>query len=370
MLPVDEATRAKVAELTYLETSIGRTGLLAIQPMCHMSHKDLWQLYMLQKWRSLDAPAELSTSAHRRAGRMWLGRKDSNPRMPESKSGALTNLATPQQRKLCARTYALIVRGIRLGHQANAANGCRASVLATKPCMVAGRASTAALRFGFGGKGRKHTAARTRHPRKPRALAQTLRVPPPRPEIAQPLSAADRSGHNPRKRRSIFADAVSRVNSGAAKIDAVPTENGGHDYRYPQRRQRYRNQALADAARERGSGAEKKGNVGAQRETDPHEVRARQTCAPELVEREQHRRGVGTAPAQPPAQWNALGHSNVDALRPTGRRLRAVAARTTRSSCGATPFNSVVRAIAPSSRQVSVIMSPTSSATSSVSSKW
>src|SRR5690606_18855378 len=29
--------------------------------------------------------------------RKWLGRKDSNPRMPESKSGALTNLATPQQ---------------------------------------------------------------------------------------------------------------------------------------------------------------------------------------------------------------------------------------------------------------------------------
>jgi protease PrsW len=47
--PVDEATRAKFAELSYLETSIGRTGLLAIQPMCHMSHKDLWQLYMLGK---------------------------------------------------------------------------------------------------------------------------------------------------------------------------------------------------------------------------------------------------------------------------------------------------------------------------------
>src|SRR5882672_779491 len=27
----------------------------------------------------------------------WLGRKDSNPRMPESKSGALTSLATPQR---------------------------------------------------------------------------------------------------------------------------------------------------------------------------------------------------------------------------------------------------------------------------------
>jgi len=46
-VPIDEPTRAKFAELSYLESSIGKTGLLAIQPMCHMTHKDLWQLYML-----------------------------------------------------------------------------------------------------------------------------------------------------------------------------------------------------------------------------------------------------------------------------------------------------------------------------------
>ena len=48
-VPVDDATRAKFTEMRYLEQSIGKTGLLAIQPMCHMSHKDLWQLYMLGK---------------------------------------------------------------------------------------------------------------------------------------------------------------------------------------------------------------------------------------------------------------------------------------------------------------------------------
>src|SRR3954471_5998943 len=48
-VPVDEATREKFAELRYLEKSVGRTGVLAIQPMLHMSHKDLWQLYMLGK---------------------------------------------------------------------------------------------------------------------------------------------------------------------------------------------------------------------------------------------------------------------------------------------------------------------------------
>ena len=48
-VPVDEPTRDKFAEMRYLEGSIGRTGLLALQPMLHMNHKDLWQLYMLGK---------------------------------------------------------------------------------------------------------------------------------------------------------------------------------------------------------------------------------------------------------------------------------------------------------------------------------
>jgi protease PrsW len=48
-IPVDDATQSKFAEMRYLETSIGRTGLLALKPMLHMSHKDLWQLYMLGK---------------------------------------------------------------------------------------------------------------------------------------------------------------------------------------------------------------------------------------------------------------------------------------------------------------------------------
>jgi RsiW-degrading membrane proteinase PrsW (M82 family) len=45
--PVDPAIGEVFAELTFLEKSIGRTGVLAIQPMLRMSHRDLWQLYML-----------------------------------------------------------------------------------------------------------------------------------------------------------------------------------------------------------------------------------------------------------------------------------------------------------------------------------
>ena len=48
-VPVDEATREKFAEMRYLEKSIGPTGRRALQPMLHMSHKDLWQLYMIGK---------------------------------------------------------------------------------------------------------------------------------------------------------------------------------------------------------------------------------------------------------------------------------------------------------------------------------
>src|SRR3979409_1585882 len=43
-------------------------------------------------------PVERCRVSHvvHRAHVIWLGRKDSNPRMPESNSGALTSLATPQ----------------------------------------------------------------------------------------------------------------------------------------------------------------------------------------------------------------------------------------------------------------------------------
>lgn len=48
-LPVDDETKAKFEEMRYLEKSIGRTGLLALQPVLPMSQKELWQLHMLGK---------------------------------------------------------------------------------------------------------------------------------------------------------------------------------------------------------------------------------------------------------------------------------------------------------------------------------
>ncbi|MFQ5527118.1 MAG: PrsW family glutamic-type intramembrane protease [Thermoanaerobaculia bacterium] len=46
--PRDPATDARLAELSHLENSIGRTGRLALRPIFSMSHRELWQLYMLR----------------------------------------------------------------------------------------------------------------------------------------------------------------------------------------------------------------------------------------------------------------------------------------------------------------------------------
>lgn len=46
---IDAETRDRFAEMRYLEASLGRTGLLAIQPMLPRGPRDLWQLYMLGK---------------------------------------------------------------------------------------------------------------------------------------------------------------------------------------------------------------------------------------------------------------------------------------------------------------------------------
>jgi RsiW-degrading membrane proteinase PrsW (M82 family) len=46
---LDEQARASLAELRYLEGSIGKTGLRAVRPLLRMSPKDLWQLYMLKQ---------------------------------------------------------------------------------------------------------------------------------------------------------------------------------------------------------------------------------------------------------------------------------------------------------------------------------
>ncbi len=46
-VPIDDETRSRLTEMHFLERSIGRTGLLALKPMMHMSNEDFWQLHLL-----------------------------------------------------------------------------------------------------------------------------------------------------------------------------------------------------------------------------------------------------------------------------------------------------------------------------------
>ena len=48
-MPVGEDVRANLMELTYLERSIGKTGLLALKPLQIRSGLDFWEVYLLEQ---------------------------------------------------------------------------------------------------------------------------------------------------------------------------------------------------------------------------------------------------------------------------------------------------------------------------------
>jgi hypothetical protein len=47
-IPLDDAVRANLDELRFLERSIGKTGRLALLPLLGKSRRDLWQVYLLR----------------------------------------------------------------------------------------------------------------------------------------------------------------------------------------------------------------------------------------------------------------------------------------------------------------------------------
>src|SRR5882672_4050449 len=103
------------------------------------------------------------------SGYLWLGRKDSNPRMAESKSAALTSLATPQA--------LLFIQE-------------RRERLAIQPphdqaAHVRGHLGVDRPRFAFGHKFGKYAGARAAHARiaespKPLEMRRHFRMPPTR----------------------------------------------------------------------------------------------------------------------------------------------------------------------------------------------
>lgn len=51
-MPPDPGLEGRLRELEYLQESIGRTGMLALEPIFHTSSRDLWQLHLLQSGAS------------------------------------------------------------------------------------------------------------------------------------------------------------------------------------------------------------------------------------------------------------------------------------------------------------------------------
>jgi hypothetical protein len=47
--PLDDEVRSQIAELHYLEKSLGKAGLLALRPIVIATGKDLWQLQWLER---------------------------------------------------------------------------------------------------------------------------------------------------------------------------------------------------------------------------------------------------------------------------------------------------------------------------------
>jgi hypothetical protein len=48
-LPVDADLHAALADRAYLQRSIGRTGLLALEPLRVTSHRDYWHQHLLSE---------------------------------------------------------------------------------------------------------------------------------------------------------------------------------------------------------------------------------------------------------------------------------------------------------------------------------
>ena len=104
--------------------------------------------------------------------------------------------------------------------------------------------------LGFGDKGREYAPARTRHSREPRTLAQ---IPERDGNVRK---SRDRNGLQVIPTITLGKDVYFRRRRVSCQFRCREDRrrrhgDRGHDHRNPQCRQRYRNQALADATRER-----------------------------------------------------------------------------------------------------------------------
>ena len=229
-------------------------------------------------------------SAAGRQGWIWQGRKDSNPRMSESKSDALTNLATPLHRTPARAAHLETVFSLA---QPRKRVVLQTAAHPTHPARRADRPPASPPRAG-------RPCRPLRTPRCPSPSCGCCRSAPPataaasaprgnaasaagcrslRPNPPQPRTRRCRSV--PARKPASITASVSRTSSGLAKIvRAWRCAAAGLTTAKPLRRQRQRRQPLADAFDEGVAPAEEERHVGAQRRSPSASRRARGQCRP------------------------------------------------------------------------------------------
>src|SRR5690348_9856974 len=225
----------------------------------------------------------------------WLGRKDSNPRMAESKSAALTSLATPQ-----ALTLALQERRERLAIQPPHDEAAR----------VRGHPGMDRPRFALGRKFGKYAGARAAHariaePPQPFEMRRDFRVAPAhdRLEIIHPETG----------RKARYFDGLG-ISCQFERRENLSRRHRDRRYEHdvPRLRQLQRREPLADAFAEGVSPEKKEGNVGPERERHRRELLPGEAHAPETIEHRQRGGAIGASPAQASAGRNVLLDVDLD----------------------------------------------------------
>src|SRR5690606_7573057 len=225
----------------------------------------------------------------------WLGRKDSNLRMLESQSSALTSLATPQ-------LFGLLLRERRPAQPAarESAPPPR-QLLDDRPCPRLTVES------------RENARSRAAHAR-----------------LAEPLQPVQRLRH---LRKAFFHHRLEVVTTQAREkgrdfdsftitcqfrrgedLCGLHRHPGRNDH-IPRRREADRREHIPDAFHPGVAAAQEKGHVGAQLQAQEGEFFAWQPETPQMVEGHQGRGGIRTAAAQSAAHGDVLVDDDVRTMR-------------------------------------------------------
>src|SRR5258706_1874073 len=220
--------------------------------------------------------------------------------MPESKSGALTNLATPQ----CEASIRQVVERVLL------------EALRHEPAHCLRQLRLQGPRFAFALQPGENAGPGTCHARlrttafQPRETRRYLGVPAHYDRLKIVVSLPRKKG----RYCESFPPGSQRIREGFLRGNRYLRRQ----HQVPGGRQLERLQPLANPLAEGVAAEEKKRHVGAQLKTDVLQRLPFQLQIPQRVQDQQHRRGVGGAAAQAAADWKILFQLQVATLARAG----------------------------------------------------